>query len=710
LFNYRFPDPEIRKRIHRGWVDAVYKHYGKDTGAAGYRRSINNLTKELKANIKFGGDLMEIFSLLVDRLETQENLTKQCFDRLKSLSKEDLHKKQYEGMMIEGAIKALKKKPNGRKIIINFLISPLTDGSVDTTYEYIAAETNEIRETTFYTESNLPFSVKIPPDRAKAELRLLWEDFWAAPFLIRAGLFEYLLFPIGEITPANYQEAFDLVNTHLFPLDEQYSDEARKFVSAYFTVTPSYQHRIMLAAMMVTAEKSHEQVLTIGERLAAVLELLGPAETKLGQVIHSHPRTPMEIKSGMGKLKSKASPPYRWDLFENYRQCVPLNVRQQVVHLGKLLGSASFFLAFEATMKLPGKGRRLKKTRGVFKILRPHAQRRAEDGFTTMLRMLNPLELDQSVIDILGQMITQARNNARIETNHEIGTRQTQIATYLYDRRTVTINNEPFFIHVPKVLHHGSDPESGHYQFIELAPGNHFNDLKDKTPEERSYKKKLAIAYYAFEINNILQGNRFDSDRHGAQLRIRDNDFYLFDWGNMLLDTPSEEQLRQLGSSLVDVFVNIMQGAPISDGLASVLDRLTSEGVDISFLLEVQKALLALEDFRKHISQKELITILTTAMQNNPHEAIAGAVFGRAMELELDMGTLESFMGSTEEPSLEIIISAPIHPPIRKRRHRKNRQRHKRRNNPVLHSKSLRKSKWGLRRLGSWRHKHEMES
>jgi hypothetical protein len=539
----------------------------------------------------------------------------------------------------------------------------MTSKAVDATYVAIRSETNEIVKAQFYEEGSLPVTVNIPPDRAKAELRFLWENFWAAPFIARAGLFEYLMFPEHSIKAKSYTEAFDFVNDHLFSPGEPYSAEAREFIKAYFQVTPDYQHRILLSAMMVTSKRCNEENLGVGERLAAVLELLGPAETKLGQVIHSHPDTPSEIKEGMGKLKGDAAPPYRWDLLDNYRTCIPPEVRKNVSRIGKLLGSASFFLAFEATLKI---GR--KKTRGVFKILRPHALPRAEGGFGIMLKMLKILELDQNVIDVLEQMIVQARNNAQIETDHDINTQQTQIALQLYDRRTITINGEPFFLKVPRVLQHGSDPELGYYQFIELAPGKHFNDLPDKSLKQQEYKTKLAIAYFAFEINNLLQGNRFDSDRHGAQLRIKDNDLYLFDWGNMQLLPPAADQLEQLGSAIIDTLLSIMQGNPVSEGLGGVLDARAEQGEDIEFLLEVQKALLSLEDFRIFISQEQLIAILAASFQNNPHPAILQAMIARGAELGLGLEMLQEFMGGAPS-SLQIDISTPPTSQHRRRRH-----------------------------------------
>jgi hypothetical protein len=162
---------------------------------------------------------------------------------------------------------------------------------------------------------------------------------------------------------------------------------------------------------------------------------------------------------------------------------------------------------------------------------------------------------------------------------------------------------------------------------------------------------------------NILKGGRFDSDRHGAQLRIKNNDIYLFDWGNMLLQPPSDEELGVLGHAIVNVFIGLMGGEPLSGTLSEVAGEST-------YLLEVQKALLSLEDFRQYIEPEDdnsvLMKILGIALQS-AHPTIIKAVMDRAMELSLDATALQQFVGAS---SLSLEIVRPTKSRRRLRRYR----------------------------------------
>ena len=625
FFGHRIKDPKIRSGIENFWIRSQLAAYGKDDGSKRYTAEIQKVLDRMRAGLTLN-DRILVAAKLADKLETQERLTRQFQNMAQALTKDELEGSFFKGILIEFAIRQLKETSEGRQGLIEFLISPLTSESVEKLHRLLEAEASDhlfIKDTGY----------RIPRRRVQAEIRYLWENFWAAPFGIRTVLFEQLLFPNESLAITG--PIFEYVNDQLFPSNEEYSKEARDFVSAYFSVVPGYQHRILLSAMMVTAEKTQEEKLSLGQRLALVLEMLGPAETKLGQVIHSHPQTPLSIKSGMAHLKSRADPPFRWDLLDNYRKNVPHAVRSKVIRIGKLLGSASFYLALEAQLN--------DNTSGVFKILRPHALKRAENGFKIMLRMLPILasSLGSNVIEILSQMIQQAQKNAKLETNFEISSQQTTIAVRLYDQKQIILEEAKFFLHVPKIISYGET-----YQYIQKAPGKHFNDLPDRTPSELRYKQQLALAYFGFEMRLIFKGDQFDSDRHGAQCRIKDHNIYLFDWGGMSLESPKREELHQFGDLIFDVIYAVREGGGMEDSLSTAIQSRTNHGENVDYLLSIQRALLSLEDFRQYIADADLLRLFGTLIQGNINQEILNGFLNKALGMGLDLESLRQTLDS----------------------------------------------------------------
>jgi len=642
LFGHRLKDPGIRTVIENLWIQAHFKILGKDTGASEYTKEVGRVLARMREHL-LANDRVLLASKLADKLETQEKLTKHFKDSLQSFTKEELEGSLLKGMALETALLALRKTDKNRNMLMEYLIQPLTTESTEKLAVYMELELKNELYSGWDSETGLPIGVRIAPARIRAELKFLWENFWTLPFAARALAFEQLLFS-SRYTPETGKPVFDYVKDKLFPASEPYVEEARLFVNAYFEVIPDYQHPILMSAMMVTTERSSEESLSIGQRLAMVLELLGPAETKLGQVIHSHPKTPKEIKDGMGRLKSKADPPARWDLLQYYRDSVPAEVRKRVLHVGSLLGSASFYLALEVEMK--------NHTRGVMKLLRPFAAERAENGFEIMLQMVGVLQgrFDPAALQTIGQMIRQAQESAVLETNRQISVEQAEIAAAIYDGRRVTISGESFDLHVPKIISYGPT-----YQFMEKAPGKHFNDLPDKPQVKLEYKRRVAMAYFVFELATILRGGRFDFDRHGAQMRVQNQGLYLFDWGGMALQLPTQHDREQLGAVVFDIYMATQAGTSLDEAILSAIQNFSVAGVDVDYLLKVQKALLALEDFRKYLSIEQVIGILVTLLQHNvAHQDITNAMINRALQVGLDMEQIQEVL--QQQKGLDILL------------------------------------------------------
>lgn len=647
LFNYRIKDPKVRSQMEDLWSKAVLHQYGLDNNSIKYSNTIRPILKRLKT-LTLDARLA-LVDRLTNQLQTQPRLTAEFKNLVHRISKEELESSFMKGAILEAAILKTRKSSRGRNQLMDFLLSELSEKSTQQMEKTLREEAaDELKYSIGDDVTGPSRTVMLPGMQIRAELRFMWENFWAAPFGVRAVLFEQLLFPTISHEPAANREmadsVFDYVCNKLFPSGEPYSREARYFLEAYFHVIPSYQYRILLSAMMVTAEKSSGGNTPIGQRLAMVLELLGPAETKLGQIIHSHPQTPIEIKQGMGRLKSKADPPFRWDLMDQIQQQVLPDLKKRMRHIGALMGSASFYLAVELDLQ-DGMA-------GVLKLLRPYAEERAKNGFRIMAQMVNLLHKNFSDVTIitLKQMIAQAEQSATQEADGNLSLHQAAYAATIYDGRTVEIGDVSIGMHVCKILEAGPD-----YQFIQKAPGNHFNDLPEDTEDQLLYKKQIALAYYAFELSSILRGRRFDNDRHGAQLRIAGNNIYLFDWGGMLLQDPTPAELLQLGGTVFDFGMALQLGSSPENAIFQSVQTRANQGEDISYLINVQRAMLALEDFRQYIDVGVLSTLIKTLLQTNiVHPDIINGLASRAMSGGVDLAQLQEIMMQGETLPIRI--------------------------------------------------------
>src|SRR3990167_247293 len=131
------------------------------------------------------------------------------------------------------------------------------------------------------------------------------------------------------------------------------------------------------------------------------------------------------------------------------------------------------------------------------------------------------------------------------------------------------------------------------YRLLEQAQGVHFNDL----PMDSPLRNAVAKAILVLELSNILSGSRFDSDRHGNQLRIDDHSIGLFDFGEMMLDAPTETDVTQLQRALPYMIGDAF--APMSNlqlpTFQCYLKQLDENSPPSSFLTRAYRALLALQ-------------------------------------------------------------------------------------------------------------------
>ena len=146
----------------------------------------------------------------------------------------------------------------------------------------------------------------------------------------------------------------------------------------------------------------------------------------------------------------------------------------------------------------------------------------------------------------------------------------------------------------------------------------------------------IAKEMVELELEKILSGKFFDSNRHGNQLRVDVNEatnvinIGLYDFGEMALKEPTLDEINLLAEVINDTPFTAIQTMSFIDAFDATLSaHIEKHGKDGSahYLMRVRKALLALHDFQQHLSTKDLMEILINITKSNKiHPAISNAL------------------------------------------------------------------------------------
>lgn len=446
----------------------------------------------------------------------------------------------------------------------------------------------------------------------------------------------------------NYKKnAFSYVARKCFPDNMKYSSEACTFLELYSTVIPPLQKNLLLSILLSVERKSagySEGEFGVGKRLAMILDMMGPAERKFGQGINSHPSSPADLRYDARELKFNASPLTRWDAWHEINRTVPAMYRPSIARLGPPLGSASYYVTYRI--------KRSDGTKGALRMLRNNAFDQGREGFRLLrdfidaFRVKNP-ESDE-ICEILDDLISQARSMSYVETNSKIGVAQMLHGKDLYNGYKIKVDDHTFYFTNAGWRAYGAEFMDQEYQegthFIELPEGDELpqpaNEIENVENPKRRYKRAAAKAYITMEFINILSGKAFDHDRHGAQLRLlrvspTETKIGLFDngaihaevrkadgtlaepyregreisddyntvlaaQGRVEIPPPTFEEKRLLVRTLAQSIKEYLgpEKRPIAETLYDEIRRIRKEtGATPEYLLRVQRALLALNDF-----------------------------------------------------------------------------------------------------------------
>ncbi|MBQ7304140.1 MAG: hypothetical protein IJW75_04400, partial [Alphaproteobacteria bacterium] len=322
---HRISDPDIRRKFQRLWVESAFEACGKqiDDNSEALHEKIKFYTSKLNAsyvkeefsrrktieNVNIA-DRIEIAKMLADRFVSQEKLSLMIKPKPASFDEMEQGSRSEYSNTIAGydVVKTLIREDRQEASeLINFLLSK---GSMPQCQEYC----DHINEK---VEKSANTSVNISPET----LQVLHREFWGYPLEARAVLINDLLYSASSRNSENrWEDIFKNVAPRIFPnADSDMSKIGTEFLHSYIKSRKENERTLYLAAMMVAANENSDTTdpeKRIAKGIRLFLENSGPAAIKLGQAMASYTDVPKFIRDEMQQLKSNASRPSRWEIYE----------------------------------------------------------------------------------------------------------------------------------------------------------------------------------------------------------------------------------------------------------------------------------------------------------------------------------------------------------------------------------------------------------
>ncbi len=680
-------NPTLRDAAIENWSEAILESLqsrnlgqnGLDDGTPAYADALKSYIGTLKERVPTALG-MQMLATLADKLETQRELSFEM-EKTFSITRADLERTDGQLKALEALMIVFARDKTNRFELINFLTASRSDDNIKKFGRAIRQHLKD--EMSLFMAAHMKVedehsAYDIDADvtekeyyRIKAEQ--LYDSYWRLPLVARAAVMDQLLVPAEvrfhedlsltedeqaaslkgdyaaqhqKMKSQKYErEAFSYVLRKAFPDNMKYSEEAQDFLRLYSDVIPRPQKNLLFAVILSVdraSEGKSEHEFGIGKRLSMILDMMGPAERKLGQGINSHPSVPADLRYDARELKFKASPLTRWDAWHEIERTVHPDYRSNVKRLGKALGSASFYVTY-AIEREDG-------SKGALRMLRDNALPQAKEGFRLLQKFVERHRTEHpkssELCEVMGDLIEQAQSMAYTETNSEVGLAQMQHAQDLYNGFKIKADGHTFHFKTADWRAYGPEFMDQEYQpgthFIELPGDDAAKHIDNQTKQQDfAYKKAAAKAYIAMEFINILSGQSFDHDRHGAQLRIdrindhesgmglfdngavhaqvykkdgalaepyipgreKEDDYHkaLSEGGSIKVPAPEKEEKVLLAKTLFKAVQDYLDPAvkrPIADTLYDEVRRIRKDtGKTPDYLLRVQRALLSLNDF-----------------------------------------------------------------------------------------------------------------
>lgn len=380
------------------------------------------------------------------------------------------------------------------------------------------------------------------------------------------------------------------------------TDWTRVVVESFVLAAHPSERGYLLAAMLGAGQSSAGQTARPGQQLKRIFEHLGPAYIKLGQAIHSYPRTPADIRQDLSGLKGMAAVPPRWELFEMIASRMDPQTRAELARVGTIRGAASFNIVATYRNKFF--------QRGAFSLLRPYALERAVKGFDDLTKTVDVVverdpNLAQFRVDAL-RVLRHAQEMCSTETNMEIGQLQHQAARNRYEGRLYVAGGIPLRVTTARWRTFGDG-----YRTMDEAPGVTFDELPERTRPQRWFKRSVAKAIVACELESILSGQKFDYDRHERQYHVAGTTIIALDHGGEALQEPRDDDRRCLAGFVGGLADRILTGEEATSAVQAALQDGLGES---DYAQRLQKGLLAMSGIMSHLDASDFTGIVATCL------------------------------------------------------------------------------------------------
>lgn len=623
--NSAISNVRYRNNIFKLYISCILKKYGKDKKEEEQSKELTKIISTIFSDAR-ERDVAYLLSEMSNAIETQNKLSTYIGQRIDPEKYFLIREKNYSrNANFVRLFSFLASKKENQIQILNFLSSHITQQTLDTFATYLMATDQGLSIIHLFLGTGGTHQ----KPTLEWVLQLIYNQFWSHTLEERSVLIDFLLIPANQVLDEEkyklaFNDAFDFVAQKLFPnfsanpLDDE--NLAVSFLKAYLNTADKYRRNYFLAGLLVTTnEVNTEKKANIGRKLATLSENLGPLYVKITQGIHSYQYTPPEIRDELAHIKGRANPPKRWDLWRLIDDVVPFIEQEKIARVGKLLGSASFNLALEVHLR---DGRDV-----VLLLLRENAKNDTQNGFEHLRAAISAChhERMEKIRSTTLSLIDEAYQLSFAEMNPDCGDLQDKIAQQLYGSlKDVQVDGYNISVSSSKTLSSGPG-----YRFITRVYGTEYNDLPERTKSQQAIKKAVAKVIMQIELGNMLRGDHFDCDRHGNQLRItadhnrKEITIGLYDFGEMSLTKPTDEDMKQLKGFLETIIFSLFQRKHIATELSVYIDKELKLGKPVQYLMRIRKGLLALQDFQKYLSNYELYEILNTlSAQKQIHPVI----------------------------------------------------------------------------------------
>lgn len=573
------------------------KFYGQDDGTMAYQNRIMLFINDWKERLS-QQDTVMFLDVFLTQIQAQSPLCKQAQPDNFSVSSDDI-------LTLEHILNFIAEDENDKFVFLDFLSAEIgiTPDNLDWHVNYIKNNPRLLKLVSKMKEREHSLETPEPPtdEQIAFWLQMMHQQFWSLPLAGRAIALDALILPLSkELSEIEKQATYKTNLQHIleqfFPDEDATSADsfARSVLITYLEQATNEERQFLLAGL-VGAQKKTGRNSSLEEKIVALFEQRGPAYIKLGQAFHSNPDTPQALRDALAKLKSNAAPPYRWDLMDMMKHAIPQKKWEDIVHVGELLGSASYHIAVAVRFK-NGKEK-------VVLLTRPDAAKQAAEGFAHIERTVdanNHSSMD-TMRNTIQNMTAQAKAMSLNELDAKVGALQHLVARsmlYPKEKQVITYQKQtfPVYLKACRCFERGAS-----YAILEKVNGTSFNQLPSDTSEQRALKKVAAIAVLTREMKLILSGKPFDSDRHGEQIKIlvaKNGTLRigLFDFGEVGTENITPKQRKAVCAFLAELPKALKTGKSLT-GLIQQHIQDAADIEDRNLLIRTQKAFLALHDY-----------------------------------------------------------------------------------------------------------------